>query len=214
MIAAMGPDPVVEAIVERLAVAGFAVVRRVLPDTALADLRAHVHALDASGAFAEARTGRDAAASAAHVRARGDRIAWLPEAPGAPCEAPVRALVEALRIASNRALFLGIDSHELHYAIYPPGAGYVRHRDRFRDDDARVLSFVLYLNTQWRADDGGALRVHFETREHGAPQHVDVIPEGGTAVVFLSERFEHEVLPARRERASLTGWLRRRALPP
>jgi SM-20-related protein len=29
-------------------------------------------------------------------------------------------------------------------------------------------------------------------------------------VVFLSERREHEVLPTRRSRLSLTGWFRRR----
>jgi SM-20-related protein len=29
-------------------------------------------------------------------------------------------------------------------------------------------------------------------------------------MVFLTERFEHEVLPATRERLSITGWFRRR----
>jgi SM-20-related protein len=37
-----------------------------------------------------------------------------------------------------------------------------------------------------------------------------VAPVGGTLVAFLSERFHHEVLPARRERYSLTGWFTRR----
>ena len=32
----------------------------------------------------------------------------------------------------------------------------------------------------------------------------------GTLVAFLSSQFEHEVLPATRERCSLTGWFRRR----
>jgi len=32
-------------------------------------------------------------------------------------------------------------------------------------------------------------------------------------VCFLSERFEHEVLPAKRERVALTGWFRRRGIP-
>ena len=39
----------------------------------------------------------------------------------------------------------------------------------------------------------------------------DVLPEGGTLVCFLSQRFWHEVLPARRERLSLTGWFRGRS---
>jgi SM-20-related protein len=37
-----------------------------------------------------------------------------------------------------------------------------------------------------------------------------VSPCAPTLVAFLSERFEHEVLPARRERLSLTGWFGRR----
>jgi len=39
---------------------------------------------------------------------------------------------------------------------------------------------------------------------------LQISPEGGTLVAFLSGRFEHEVLPATRERYSLTGWFRRR----
>jgi SM-20-related protein len=39
-----------------------------------------------------------------------------------------------------------------------------------------------------------------------------VLPQGGRLVAFLSDRFEHEVLPARRERMSFTGWFRRRSL--
>ena len=34
----------------------------------------------------------------------------------------------------------------------------------------------------------------------------------GTFVAFLSADFEHEVLPARRERLALAGWFRRRVL--
>ena len=45
-----------------------------------------------------------------------------------------------------------------------------------------------------------------------AEHSVDVLPQGGRLVAFLSDRFEHEVLPARRERMSFTGWFRRRPL--
>ncbi len=44
-------------------------------------------------------------------------------------------------------------------------------------------------------------------REGGAR---DVAPIGGRLVIFRSDQFEHEVLPARRERLSFTGWFRRR----
>jgi SM-20-related protein len=95
---------------------------------------------------------------------------------------------------------------ELHWALYPPGAHYARHCDRLRGSRARVVSLVLYLNESWRRRDGGALRLYLD-----ANTTRDVVPRAGTLVAFLSDRFEHEVLPARRERLSVTGWLRRRA---
>ena len=90
--------------------------------------------------------------------------------------------------------------------MYPPGATYGRHRDRFRDDYARVLSCVLYLNEGWQPGDGGALRLHLDDGDA-----LDVAPVGGTLVAFMSESFDHEVPPAKRTRIALTGWFRRRA---
>jgi len=37
---------------------------------------------------------------------------------------------------------------------------------------------------------------------------IKVVPLFGTIVVFLSEEFPHEVLPARRDRFSVAGWFR------
>jgi SM-20-related protein len=67
---------------------------------------------------------------------------------------------------------------------------------------------VLYLNEDWARDDGGELRLHLDAAEAGKIQ--DVLPVGGTLVLFLSEHFAHEVLPANRERLSLAGWFRTR----
>jgi SM-20-related protein len=137
---------------------------------------------------------------------RGDRIRWLDEAGPDPAFEPVRRALESLRVAVNRELALGLLEFEGHYALYPAGARYTRHKDRFRDDDARVLSIVLYLNDDWRAEDGGALRLFVDKRDS-----IDVVPAGGTLVTLLADRFDHEVLPAIRPRVSLTGWFRRRA---
>ena len=42
--------------------------------------------------------------------------------------------------------------------------------------------------------------------------HTELVsPEAGTVVCFLSAEFEHEVMPAKKERASLTGWFRKRS---
>jgi len=62
----------------------------------------------------------------------------------------------------------------------------------------------VYLNDAWGDGDGGALRLHLDD---GAR---DVAPVGGTLVAFLSDRVEHEVLPAKRERLAVTGWYRKR----
>lgn len=144
----------------------------------------------------------DARTHAATVR--GDAIAWLE-----PSEPVAQALLdrfEQLRQALNASCYLGLKRIEAHLACYPPGAGYARHLDRFRDDDARVISAVLYLNEDWDPADGGQLRLYPQDAET-----VDVQPEAGTLVLFRSADLPHEVLPARRERWSVAGWFRRDA---
>jgi Rps23 Pro-64 3,4-dihydroxylase Tpa1-like proline 4-hydroxylase len=96
-------------------------------------------------------------------------------------------------------------AHAVH-SLYPPGTFYRRHRDSFRGDDARVLSGVLYLNDAWTAGDGGALRLYL-----GGGETRDVLPVAGTLICFLAPRYEHEVLPASRERLAVSGWFLRRA---
>ena len=114
--------------------------------------------------------------------------------------------MDGLRQALNRGLYLGLEDFECHFALYPPGAFYQKHLDRFRDDDRRTVSAVLYLNDDWQPQDGGELRLYLPD---GAEREVP--PLGGSLVLFLSSDFPHEVLPANRERLSLTGWFRRRA---
>lgn len=134
---------------------------------------------------------------------RGDGLHWLDGHSG-PAAAAHLASLHALRTALNRRLFLGMDELEAHFAWYPPGAAYHRHRDQFSDSDARVLSLVSYLNEDWQPEHGGALRLHL------AQGAVDVLPQAGTSLVFLSQ-LEHEVLPAIRDRLSIAAWLRKRA---
>jgi len=135
---------------------------------------------------------------------RGDSICWLTE----PLFAPERALLtrfEGLRVQMNRDAFLGLFELELHYAWYPPGTGYARHVDQPQNRDRRRVSLVLYLNERWEASDGGELRIFSDDERHR-----DIEPVAGRLVVFLTERREHEVLPTRRGRLSITGWFRSR----
>lgn len=164
-------------------------------------LRADLQRLQVDDALRTARVGR-ADGRTLRPGIRGDATLWLDDLRCGDAARDYLQALDTLRGELNERLFLGLAEVEAHYAAYPPGAGYARHRDRFRDDDARVLSLVSYLNEDWQPADGGALRVH------GEGDDVDVMPTGGSSVCFLSE-IEHEVLPARRERLSIAGWMKR-----
>jgi len=188
---------------------GYIVVQQYLDADVCVALAAECRALHAAGQLRPAAVGRGGGRR--ELRAiRGDRTRWFDAAALTPAQAACWRALQALRGELNRELLLGLEEIEAHYALYPPGAHYARHRDRFRDDDARVLSSVLYLNPDWRAEDGGALRLHLAGKTHYP--HVDIYPEAGTLVLFLSADFEHEVLPAARERLSVAAWFRRREI--
>ena len=201
-IAGTAFDRICEAIAKR----GYAVDSEFLPTAVVTALAEDAWRRDAAREFRPASVGRGAERT--HSAAiRGDRIAWIDEIQAMPVVRPWWAGIERLRIALNQCLYLGLFSFEGHYAIYPPSASYRRHRDCFCDDAERILSCVLYLNASWNASDGGALRIYLD-----GSMTRDILPIGGTLVCFLSDRFEHEVLPATRERLALTGWFRRRGV--
>lgn len=168
-------------------------------------MRARCVELHEAGALKPARVGRGD--NQKHLpEVRGDFISWL-ELPERDAEQRVLARLDELRAALNRALMTGLEDFQGHFALYPRGAGYARHFDRLVGTDMRAISAALYLNDAWESDDGGQLRLYV-----GGGASVDVLPQGGRLVAFQSDRFEHEVLPARRERMSFTGWFRRRPL--
>ncbi|MDP9009438.1 MAG: 2OG-Fe(II) oxygenase [Pseudomonadota bacterium] len=155
------------------------------------------------GDFAPARIGGEAHAQR-REEIRGDFTCWLRE-PLYPAERLLLEQLEQLRLELNREAYLGLFELELHYARYPPGAGYARHVDQPMGTTLRKVSLVLYLNVDWERPDGGVLRIH-ETDDRA----LDVEPVGGRLVCFLTPGREHEVLPARRERLSISGWFRGR----
>lgn len=136
---------------------------------------------------------------------RRDQTKWWELGELSDAEARVFARFERIKQICNREFFLGLDSFEGHYAIYEPGAFYKTHLDRFKKEDARTLSIVLFLNPQWRSEQGGALRV---TDRQGVVQ--EILPEAGTLVVFLSDQIPHEVCVTHRKRFSVAGWWKRR----
>jgi SM-20-related protein len=158
---------------------------------------------EARGDFSAARIGAGGAERRLE-NIRGDFTCWLQE-PLLPPESALLEQLEQLRLQLNRDAFLGLFELELHYAKYPSGASYARHVDQPRGAMARKLSLVLYLNCAWQSADGGELRIH-----RGANEFTDIEPLEGRLVCFLPEDREHEVLTARRERLSISGWFRGR----
>ncbi len=198
-------DSAVARVCTAIADARFAIVPDFLPAPVVASLAAEARRRDASGEFRAARIGRGKD-RVERSDIRSDRTLWLDEYSPAPAERLLWSALETLRVGLNESTYLGLFAFEGHYALYPPGAFYRRHRDCLRDDDARVLSCVIYLNEAWTAADGGALRLHVS-----AGDARDILPDGGTLVCFLADRYDHEVLPATRERLAVTGWFRRRS---
>lgn len=140
---------------------------------------------------------------------RTDEISWITTDNEASC-AWIN-WTESLKVYLNRRLFLGLFSFESHFAHYAKGDFYKKHKDAFRGEGNRVLSVVVYLNQQWVSSDGGELVIYDKKLAGCAlPHHnkITVIPNFGTIVVFLSEEFPHEVLPAKRDRYSIAGWFR------
>ena len=191
----------IDAAIDALAEQGWCVLDELLPADATVALAQECAALHASGELSVARIGREKVASAL----RGDHTRWFEMDAPTAAQRPYVDALEALRVAFNRSMMLGLVESEAHYAVYPPGARYARHLDQPHQLEARVVSAVYYLNADWRPEHGGALRLYLDDGSHH-----DVLPQAGRMVLFLSSRFEHEVLPATRERMSIACWMRRR----
>lgn len=199
--------PLLLRIVDDLAARGWSQQNIFLPEALTLELAAECCKRAAEGELAPAAVGRG---SSQEIREgiRGDHIQWLEPGQVESCDSYL-GLMDSLRLAMNRRLFLGLEDFESHFALYPPGAFYLKHVDRFRDDDRRMVSAVLYLNQAWLPEHGGQLRMYLDEGVE-----YDVVPTGGCLVVFLSGEMPHEVLPATRDRLSLTGWFRRRGNEP
>jgi len=194
-------------IADGLAERGWVVGHDLLPVDALEALAAEARRLFEEGRFGPAAVGRGRGRGF-RPDVRGDQVFWLDPRTTSEAETRYWEAVEGLRLDLNRLLYLGLAELEAHLAVFPAGAFYAKHLDRFATSEERTLSLTLYLNPGWKKQDGGELRLHVE----GGP--VDVLPEMGTFALFRSEAVWHEVLAARAPRFSATGWYRRRPRVP
>ena len=197
----MADQSLFEQIANDIYIQGYSVRENALPIALVKALAAQVRELPGDS-FSRAGIGRQDD----HLKAdeiRRDEICWIDDSSDAG-EA-WQAWTGELQAYMNRRLFLGLFSFESHFAHYAPGDFYKRHLDAFRGQQNRVLTVVAYLNQNWRPEYGGELLIY---PEDGGEPLLNVTPDFGTLVVFLSEEFPHEVLPADRDRYSIAGWYR------
>lgn len=135
---------------------------------------------------------------------RGDKVNWIE--PDSTNSHEVIYLKKVWKFIDhlNRTCFASIRSLESHYSSYEQGSFYKKHVDQFKSEKGRKYSIILYLNQDWKEEDGGMLSLY----PIGAEQK-QISPVGGRLVFFRSDEMEHEVHPSlTRERRSIAGWLK------
>ncbi len=191
-------DQIADALVDT----GYIILPSALPETLTSELYLHLQALN-DQQFQRAGVGREQDHQL-HGGIRRDQIRWLGRQQ--TIEAEYLDWMEDLREGLNRRLFMGLFDYEAHFSHYRAGAFYKRHLDAFRGQTNRVLTTVLYLNPDWDEQQGGELLIWPEPDSETVIEKV--VPQMGTLVIFLSEQFPHEVLPASTDRYSIAGWFR------
>jgi SM-20-related protein len=133
---------------------------------------------------------------------RSDIIYWLDRKHNNAHENTFFELMDAFVSFLNETCYTGITSYEFHYTLYEKGSFYKKHLDQFQNNDSRKYSMIMYLNDNWKVEDGGELSIHHEDRIE------NISPANGKSVFFKSSELPHEVLISNKPRMSITGWLK------
>lgn len=109
-------------------------------------------------------------------------------------------------------------------AEYGENDFYVEHSDNslapcgLLRNNFRHYTCILYLNSDWDSDMGGALRLYLNSRQYASPQdavanceHVDILPENGRLLIFDSclVHAVERVTQGEQVRRALTLWINR-----
>lgn len=187
------------AIADGLAGRGFAIIDDFLSTSEVSDIL-NVNSFQQHGTFKKAGIGKSQDKQI-NESIRGDYIHWVDPSTASPALSVYLNRLRELVSYLNQALFLSLKDIEVHETVYPVGSFYKRHLDQFKKDDHRKLSVICYLNENWTDEQGGQLKLYLPGEE------LNVLPLAGRLVCFRSDELEHEVLPAARERLSITGWI-------
>lgn len=192
-------------IVDDLLEQGYAICDNFLSHEETAELRLQIAHRYEAGQFKQAGIGSAAGHQIAQ-QIRGDQILWIDEATDNQIERMFLEKMIELSLYLNRTCYLGIRGQEFHFAKYPIGTFYKRHLDAFQHKKGRILSVICYLNDAWQASEGGELMVYLPQQD-GTEKVLKIAPLAGRMICFESDKLEHKVHPASRERISVTGWL-------
>jgi len=165
-------------------------------------LKENLLALHANNFLQNAGTGNETVALH-NKKVRGDSIYWLDKSHNDPFENAFFLRVDAFIAYLNESCYAGITGYEFHYTLYETGSFYVKHLDQFKNHSGRAFSIISYLNSDWKAADGGELLIYQTGKNR------KISPNAGKTVFFKSDELEHEVLVTNERRMSVTGWLKR-----
>lgn len=133
---------------------------------------------------------------------RSDVIYWLDRSHNNQYENDFFDLMDKFVLYLNQTCYTGITGYEFHYTLYEPGTYYAKHIDQFQNNGSRQYSMIMYLNADWKTEDGGELCIY----QNETPQNIS--PDSGKSVFFRSSDLLHEVLVTHKQRMSITGWLK------
>jgi SM-20-related protein len=193
-------------LIDQISDTGWGYISSIFPDNYLKELLKEEQELWKKGDFHRAKVGTG---NNEQLRSeiRSDHVLWLDEDNLTSLQEIYWNEIDRLRRLLNEAFYIGLKKFEAHFAVYPPGSFYKKHLDQFKSVKERIISCILYLNEDWESSFGGQLRI-FTSADH-LEEYIDIDPLPGTFVCFRSDQIYHEVLPANKERFSITGWLKK-----
>lgn len=217
-----------DAQLKELAAKDYVIIQNFIPENLIGALREDVSNLRSKNKFRVARIGQDSTNTlnqdirvAETCFIGPNKLQDCTDNEGARTQ--LYDILDTLRSDLSENPALGDSAPELDptlsetlYAYYPEGGFYRRHRDAIPESASilRSYSLLLYLNDDWKPEDGGELRLHRDSGgdflpEGEEPNYLDVEPHGGTLVLFKSEKIPHEVLDTKSNRLAVVGWYNR-----
>ena len=193
--------PILEKITNELVLNGYSITDNLLSESEILAIKHRFNELLKQNEFEKSGIGKNVLHQI-NDEIRGDFIRWIETTDLPNSIKPYYDFIHQLINYFNEQLYIGIKDLESHYAYYPKGKGYLKHRDRFKKNPHRVISIVLYLNESWKPNDGGELVLYDDKLQ----EIIKIPPVFNRVAVFKSEMI-HEVLPCSTSRFSITTWL-------